>query len=528
MSQLRVYKPRKYSVANAAAIVLYGWLCAVILSSCSAASPADNREFVADAAATTAPAATAAPTATTRPQIQAQLQPEAKPTEVRLVTHTVAYGETLTRIAAQYDISVRALLEANDLPNPDLLNVGAVLVLPQASVDYSPALRLLADSRLARSLGSDDFDAAAFIAGQPGALRGMTLTLQSGAYSAAQIVERVSREYSVDARILLAFLEYFAQLLSRADVDEQARLYPFLSPEQAAPYDRTGLYSQLSWLADQLNEGYYGWKYRGATQLNFADGGSLHYEPALNAGTVALQHALGQLLGPAAWLEAAGEAGIVATYRRLFGDPFADAQETVAPGLAQPHLTLPFPPGVVWRFTGGFHGGWGDGSAWAAIDFAPPVEPAAAFACYQSSYPATAVADGVIARLAEGLVVLDLDGDGQESTGWTILYLHIDHHDALQVGQAVEAGNLLGYPACIGGYSNATHLHIARRYNGEWLPADCARCPPGQSIPPFVLGEWRVVGLGSQLYQGFLVNQRDNRSVVAEQGRSSDINAISW
>ena len=129
------------------------------------------------------------------------------------------------------------------------------------------------------------------------------------------------------------------------------------------------------------------------------------------------------------------------------------------------------------------------------------------------------MADGVIARLAEGLVVLDLDGDGQESTGWTILYLHIDHHDALQVGQAVEAGNLLGYPACIGGYSNATHLHIARRYNGEWLPADCARCPPGQSIPPFVLGEWRVVGLGSQLYQGFLVNQRDNRSVVAEQGQ---------
>ena len=528
MSTLCIHCPRKYSVANAAAIVLTVLLCAAWLAGCTTGESEGKRASVTDSAVTAAPAATAAPTATTRPQIQAQRQPEATPTEVRLLTHTVAYGETLTRIAAQYDISVRDLLEANNLPNPDLLTVGAVLALPLASVVYSPANRLLPDSRLVRSPGSADFDAAAYIGGQRGSLRGMSLTLQSGVYSAAQIIERVSREYSVDARILLAFLEHFAQLLSRANASEQARLYPLLSPEQSAPVDRAGLYSQLSWLADQLNEGYYGWKYRGATQLFFADGDSLHYDPSLNAGTIALQHALAQLLDSAAWLAAVGEAGIGATYSRLFGDAFADAEVVVPPNLAQPALTLPFPPGEVWRFTGGFHGGWGNGSAWAAIDFAPPVEPAAAFACYQSSYPATAVADGVIARLAEGLVVLDLDGDGRESSGWTILYLHIDHHDALQVGQAVEAGNLLGYPACIGGYSNATHLHIARRYNGEWLPADCARCQSSRAAAPFVLGDWRVVGLGSQLYQGFLVNQRDNRSVVAEQGRSSDINAISW
>ena len=79
-----------------------------------------------------------------------------------------------------------------------------------------------------------------------------------------------------------------------------------------------------------------------------------------------------------------------------------------------------------------------------------------------------------------------------------------------------------------GGFSTATHLHIARRYNGEWLPADCNRCPVGADAPPFVMSGWKVVGLGSQLYQGFLVNIRDNRSVIAEQGRHTDVNTISW
>ena len=40
-------------------------------------------------------------------------------------THTVSPGDTLFRIAAQYDLTVQALLNANDLPNPDFLEVGA-------------------------------------------------------------------------------------------------------------------------------------------------------------------------------------------------------------------------------------------------------------------------------------------------------------------------------------------------------------------------------------------------------------------
>ena len=66
----------------------------------------------------------------------------------------------------------------------------------------------------------------------------------------------------------------------------------------------------------------------------------------------------------------------------------------------------------------------------------------------------------MIARLDEGVVILDLDGDGDEGSGWTLLYLHITRHDALAEGQPVEAGNILGYASCLGGYSTATHLHL--------------------------------------------------------------------
>ncbi|MCY4147460.1 MAG: LysM peptidoglycan-binding domain-containing protein [Chloroflexi bacterium] len=530
MSRIRNRNRHKYSAPVALALALSVLAFGSLLASC-AASPAQNSgaELAGSSALATPQATVALPAATMPPTLQAAQAATLEPAETQVATHTVAAGETITRIALRYDISVSELLAVNDLPNPNLLEVGQALVLPEVvgnDAEYTDPIHILADSRLVRSVNSSRFDVAAFVADQPGALRDMAVTLGLRQVSAAHVVERVSREYSVDARVLLAFLEHFARLLSSQDVDDQARLYPLL--RQASGANRAGLYSQLSWLADRLNQGYYDWKYRDGAQMRFADNSSLRFSPSLNAATVAVQYALSQLLPPGEWRDAASDSGWAATYRALFGDPFADAHVTVPQAIRQPELTLPFPRGEIWRFTGGFHGGWGNGSAWSAIDFAPPDEAAAAYGCYKSSFAATAVADGVIARLAEGLVVLDLDGDGNEGSGWTILYLHIDHHNALQVGQTVSAGNLLGYPACIGGYSNATHLHIARRYNGEWLPADCARCPTGSTVPPFVMSGWRVVGLDSQLYQGFLVHQADNRSVVAEQGRYNDINAISW
>ena len=59
------------------------------------------------------------------------VNPEDFPTAVPPAqTHTVQPGETLTAIAQQYGITVQALVEANQITNPDRVTAGTVLVIP--------------------------------------------------------------------------------------------------------------------------------------------------------------------------------------------------------------------------------------------------------------------------------------------------------------------------------------------------------------------------------------------------------------
>ena len=458
-------------------------------------------------------------------------------TDIEITEHIVVWGDTLSQIANQYGVSTTLLMSLNGLQNPNLISVGQIIKLPAQPDSYSPSFRVLPDARLVRGPDAHLFDVESFVSSQAGILQqlnddvstrradGSTVNEQ---ISASEIIQRLSLDYSIDARVLLAFLEHQSVLLSEStDDDEAQELPPFFTPTTNA-IDRAGLYSQISWLADQLNFGYYGWKYRRRNVVALADGSRFYFHPNLNAGSVAIQYALAHMHDIAGWQEAVGAGGFYATYTELFGDPWVDTALTSAANLVQPELDLPFRSGEFWLYTGGFHGGFGNGSAWAAVDFAPPEEPDDQHYCYTSTYPTTAVARGTVARLSAGMVVLDLDLDGDEGTGWTILYLHITRVDSLGVGQILDPGDILGYVSCEGGYSTATHLHIARRYNGEWMPADCMRCPSSALVPPFVMGNWQVIGLETQLYQGYMINLDDNRSVVAEQGRFTNINQISW
>jgi hypothetical protein len=138
--------------------------------------------------------------------------------------------------------------------------------------------------------------------------------------------------------------------------------------------------------------------------------------------------------------------------------------DLIPASLQQPELGLPFVPNSVWDFTGGPHPAWGTSLPFGALDFAPPSEESG---CVESKVWFTAPADGVIARSAEATVILDLDGDGDERTGWVLFFFHV-------------AG---------------THIHVARRYNGEWIPA--------AGLLPFVLDGW-VAEYGGTAYEGTL------------------------
>jgi len=470
-------------------------------------------------------------------------QPTADPTRFEVASgntaqqHIVQPGDTLFGISVLYGVSLDSILDLNALENPDQLTVGQVIVLPEPPTQTTPNIKLLPDSKLVRAPGSRAFDVQSFVSKQPGYISTATDTVPTRLFnggereeilSAAEVVQRVALEFSVDARLLLAILEYEAGWLSRSDIPDDLKSHPLISEADSAGIDRSGLYRQLTWAANTLNWGYYGWKFRGWTTLEFDGSGvRLLYDPGLNAGTVALQYYFARNRPFELWQRDITASGLYATYFAFFGDPFQNVIDPLfPPGTSQPPMTLPFASGETWFFTGGWHGGWGAGSAWSAVDFAPPDEVTDGVFCYVSEYPVRAVANGIIARSESGAVILDLDGDGDESTGWTVLYLHLASTGRIPAGSSVVAGDPVGYASCEGGFSTATHLHIARRYNGEWIPADCLECVGPHVRPPFVMSGWQVVGLQNQEYQGFLDGGGERR--IAEQGRLTPVNRITW
>jgi LysM repeat protein len=441
--------------------------------------------------------------------------------------YVVQPGDTLSVIAAAQGVSVTMLVEANGLINPNALSVGQVLVIPSAPSAVGVDFRVLPDNRMVRAPRSTAFDVRAFVAGQPGYVRVATDIVDGVTLSAADIIERIAYEYSVDARLLLALLELRGGWLRNPNPEERWKTYPLGAGASPLGFDRNGLYRQLAWGADQMNFGYYRRKYANFSLIEFPqEGVALRFADGINPATAGVQYMLSQFNTYGRWQAEVSPSGLYATYLALFGDPFADAVESLTPpGLTQPQLALPFPSGQTWYFTGGPHGGWGAGSAWAAVDFAPPDDlESVSSGCYVSENFATAVAPGVIARTAEGVVVLDLDGDGDESTGWSILYLHIATQDRIAAGTVVRVGDAIGRPSCEGGFSNGTHIHLARRYNGEWIPADCTNCPAALAMPPFEMGGWVFYGYPGQEYQGYARSGSNER--VADQGRANPLNRM--
>jgi len=469
------------------------------------------------------------PTGPTKTPLQPTPNP-ARPLPQGGAPYVVQAGDTLGTIAARYGVTVAELIALNpQLPNPDALEVGDTVNTPGGGLPTGPDFKIIPDSELVFSPAADDFSLTSVVKYAPGFLRAYSEDIDGEVMSGVEIIHFVARSYSVNPRLLLALLEYRGEWLTNPVPPQPQIDYP-LGIERAG---REGLLRQMLDAADALNAGYYGWKYRGVTMLTFDEGLRIRYAATLNPGTVGVQRMLSAATGSVEWQRDVAPDGFFQTYLALFGDPFARAYEPITPpDLRQPALALPFARGEEWVYTGGWHGAYNSGSAWAAVDFAPPKPSDDLVAlqgqCYVSPYWVTAVAPGVIARSGGGYVVLDLDGDGSETTGWTIVYLHIDDSGVIAPGTRVAAGDRLGHPSCEGGFSSGTHLHISRRYNGEWIPVQCEDCLPGVVVPPFVLGEWTMHGYANQEYQGYMTRAGNGETRQADQMREFENNKVVW
>jgi LasA protease len=400
-------------------------------------------------------------------------------------------GDTIPALAVRFGVDPAEINSPDPFPDKGLINPNQLLVIPNHLDAIGPSSLLLPDSEIVFSPSAIDFDIAAYVKEAGGYLSTTRQNLGNGMESNAKIIERVAVENSINPRLLLALLEYQSNYVHGQPANLAQTDYPlgYINVKYK------GLYGQLNWAVQKLSLGYYGWRAGLVTELTFRDSSQpLRMAPELNAGTAALQYLFAQLYNQEAWGEALyGEESFDAVHERMFGNPWLRAQ-TVEPlyptNLTQPVLELPYAPGRTWAFTGGPHSAWGPDGALAALDFAPG---AVQGGCVESDDWVTASASGLVTRAEDGLVVQDLDADGHEHTGWVIIYLHVATKGRVPVGSLLSTNDRIGHPSCEGGKSTGTHVHIARKYNGEWILAD--------GPIPFVLSGWTATA-GAEPYLG--------------------------
>jgi LasA protease len=389
-------------------------------------------------------------------------------------------------------VLVSDIYSSGSLPSNGLLNPNTPLVIPNhlAQTPSTPSGQIIPDSELVYSPGGVGFNIEEYINSAAGKMSTFKEPMGNSIITGAEGIQRMAFGSSISPRMLLALIQYFTGWVQGQPLTEVNETYPLGYEEPGYP----GLYQQLRLVDRDLLAGYYGWRDGKLTELTFPDGTRLRIAPTLNAGTVSLQYLFSKRYNYTEWLQVIDpDTGFPSLFTSMFGDPFERAEETgplFPPDLTQPTFTLPFEVGKLWSLTSGPHPAWEQETALAALDFAPAMSESG---CGVSNAWVVAVAPGQIVRSETGYVVLDVDPDGFEQTGWVVLYQHIATKDRILVGTWVNAGDHIGHPSCEGGTATGTHIHIARKYNGEWVSA-------GDPLP-FVMSGW-TTHAGDQMRQG--------------------------
>ncbi len=425
----------------------------------------------------------------------------------KYITYISETGDTLPGLAVRFKTTVKEIDDDNEFISSQetTLASGTAVKLPTKSVTSleSPYL-IFPNSLFINGPAQVGFNTLAFVNSHPGWLREYVGFDGIGNRKGAEIVDNAAQAYSISPRLLLALLEYQSSALSEANPTEESLLFPMGYKNPRHQY----LYNQVMWVAHQLNNGYYSWRDGSITSIIGKDGNILKPDPRENAASVAIQNFFFMIRPAYVFKYAISPEGFAATYNHLFGDAWASNKPHIPKNLKQPEFILPFDLGKTWAFTGGPHTAWGeDGQPWAALDFAPPSN---LFGCETSEEWATAVAPGIVTRSEPGRVVLDLDSDGDERTGWVVSYFHIATKDRVLAGTRLNLGDHIGHPSCEGGHSTGSHVHISRQYNGEWVLAYGALA--------FVMDGWKAEK-GEVEYKGTLV--RDSQIVYANTNANS-------
>jgi LasA protease len=448
-----------------------------------------------------APAYATPTTASEGPRLEPTYTPTFDSTPILYYSQS---GDSLAALAKRFNVDESEIRSEVLLPAIGFIDPGILLVIPdRISEPTSPNIQIMPDNEIIFSATSVDFDTEAYIKEADGHLSNFKEYLGSAGWvDGTEAITRLAYENSINPRILLGVLDYESRWVRGEPVDLLHTDYPMGYED----FRYKGMFVQMVWAVNQISNAYYGWRDGSLTHLSFPDGSQLRLDPRLNAGTVAIQYLFSRLHSQSQWSQILKpESGFPAIYSQMFGDPWSRADlvnPIFPPGLTQPLMVLPYEPNVDWSYTGGPHGAWEHEGALAALDFAPGTDHGG---CDTTTTWVVASAPGLVVRASEGVVVVDLDGDGYEQTGWNLLYLHIAIQDRVKLGTWVEVDDHIGHASCEGGVSTGTHLHFARKYNGEWIPAD--------GPIPFILSGWRAIA-GEKPYEGKMI--RGDKEILAD------------
>lgn len=91
--------------------------------------------------------------------------------------------------------------------------------------------------------------------------------------------------------------------------------------------------------------------------------------------------------------------------------------------------------------------------------------------------------------------------------------MHIANEEMIPEGTKVNLNDRIGHPSCQGGSATGTHVHIARKFKGEWI---------GATDPfPFTLSGWTALP-GVEVFKSTL--EKSQRHITADPNGAE----ISW
>ncbi len=203
-----------------------------------------------------------------------------------LVDYIAQDGDTLPALARRFNTSVDEILQANTQIPHDATTMppGMPMKIPIYFLAlWASPFQIIPDHAFVNSPTTIGFNTAAYVASQPGWLKDYRVYVSGEWRSGAEMVDYIAVNYSINPHLLLTLLEYQGGALTQPGIPEKKNLLGL----KRAFWDSH--YLQLVLAANELNNGYYGWRAGSLLEFKDVDSFLIRPDPWQNAASVAMQ-----------------------------------------------------------------------------------------------------------------------------------------------------------------------------------------------------------------------------------------------